>query len=67
MYTRRLQFQNLMGFKLTVIDICKKNLFTFSKIFENVPFFEHMHSKFAKNANRKVARYGEFFADSNFV
>jgi hypothetical protein len=31
--------------------IGKKYFVTFCKMFENVPFFEHLHSKFAKSAN----------------
>jgi hypothetical protein len=42
-------FQNLTGFKLRMIDICKQ--IRFWKMFENIPFFEHTHSKFAKSAN----------------
>jgi hypothetical protein len=45
---------------------------------ENVPFFEHMHSKFAKTANippnnfalqifSRQSKNEEFYADSKFV
>jgi hypothetical protein len=42
----------LMGVKLRLTDIYKKT-FTLCKVFENVPFFEHIHSKFAKSTNKK--------------
>ncbi len=41
-------FLNLMGFKLRLIDICKKELFTCSKFVEN--FFDYIF-KIAKSAN----------------
>jgi hypothetical protein len=33
-----------------MIDIGKKLLFTFCKMFENVQFFSHLHFKIAKSA-----------------
>jgi hypothetical protein len=39
-----------MGFKLKLIDNCKKIDCSFLH-FENDPFFEHLHSKFAENFN----------------
>jgi hypothetical protein len=33
-----------------MIDIGKKLLFTFCKMFENVQFFSHLHLKYAKSA-----------------
>jgi hypothetical protein len=33
-----------------MIDIGKKKLFTFCKMFENVQFFSHLHLKHAKSA-----------------
>jgi hypothetical protein len=33
-----------------MIDIGKKQLFTFCKMFENVQFFSHLYSKIAKSA-----------------
>jgi hypothetical protein len=41
---------NLMGIKRRMIDIGKKQLFTFCKMFENVQFFSHLHLKYAKSA-----------------
>ncbi len=41
-----LNFQNLLGFKLISTDIKKKFFLS-----ENVPFFWHIHSNFAKSAN----------------
>ncbi len=33
-----------------MMDIGKKKLFIFCKMFENVQFFSHLHLKFAKSA-----------------
>ena len=41
---------NLMGIKRRMIDIGKKLLFNFYKMFENVQFFSHLHLKYAKSA-----------------
>ena len=43
-------FQNLMGLKFRLIDICKK-IFFFQHMSENVPYFEHLHSKYLKSAS----------------
>ncbi len=41
---------NLMGNKWRMIDIGKKLLFTFCKMFESVQFFSHLQFKYAKSA-----------------
>ncbi len=41
--------KNLVGFmRSLVLGVSKNNFFTCSKIYENVPFFDHLHSKFKK-------------------
>jgi hypothetical protein len=67
-----------MGFKLILIDICKKYIFVVSKMFENVQFFKYMTLKFEKGAkmilktfprNNKygLSKNAEFYTDSIFV
>jgi hypothetical protein len=51
---RRLQFYTFFGTSIGItrrmIDIGKKKLFNFCKMFENVQFFSHLHFKIAKSA-----------------
>ncbi len=49
-HSRGHQCLNLIGIKRRMIDIGKKKLFTFCKMFDNVEFFSHLHLKFAKSA-----------------
>ncbi len=50
LYTRGFQCFKLNG-NQTENDryICKKKLFTFCKMFENVQFFSHLHLKYGKS------------------
>jgi hypothetical protein len=50
MHIRGLQCINLMGIKRRMIDIDKKILFIFCKMFENVQFFSNLLFNFAKIA-----------------
>jgi hypothetical protein len=34
-----------------MLELAKQSVFTFCKMSETVPFFEHMDSKFAKSVN----------------
>jgi hypothetical protein len=38
------------GIPLRLRDVCKKQVFTFCRISENIQFFEHVHSKIAKKS-----------------
>ncbi len=46
--TSPLLYYRGLGIKRRLIDISKKYLLFFSKMFENVQLFSHWHSKFAK-------------------
>jgi hypothetical protein len=56
---RGLQFSKLDGIHTDSYRYLKKQLFTCCKIFENVPFFEHMYSNFAKTTN--MTKQKKFF------
>jgi hypothetical protein len=46
-----------MGIKRRMIDIGKKKLFTFCKMFENVQFFSHLPLKYAKSADMTQKKF----------
>jgi hypothetical protein len=52
LYSRGLYLvSKLDGIQTETDKYLKKYLFTCCKIFENIPVFEHMHSKFARSTN----------------
>ncbi len=69
-------FWTIKGFKWRMIVIRKTLSFYFLENVWNVPFFEHMHSKFGNSANMTKKLYQsycdvlknvEFYADFKFV
>ncbi len=64
--TSKLQYEsmeeNLMGIKLSLMDICKQIRYTFCKKIKIYHFFGHMHSKIAK-----IPIFQEKFQQNHFL